>query len=172
MKFKLRKADKNKQATIRQTIQRGLPLASLLASAAFSAGCGESKTRTIAGTPAPPPESRQYIDGDVIPASTEPNPEAIRIRKVVGMLPARPQEVQLPEKTEIYIVKSGDTLHRIAKNNGASVDILKALNNFTGEQANKLTVGQEIIVPQKDNRSSEKDTPLPMLGAPPPREPK
>ncbi len=171
MKFKLRKTDKNKQATIRQTIQRGLPLASLLASAAFSAGCSEKSTTRLAGK-IPPPESRQYIDGDIIPVPTEPAPEAVRIRKVAGMLPARPQEIQLPEKTETYTVKSGDTLHRIAKNNGVSVEVLKALNNFTGEQANKLTVGQDIIVPQKDNRSNEKDTPLPMLGAPRPVEPK
>ena len=42
-----------------------------------------------------------------------------------------------------YVVKSGDTLWSIAKNNGLTVDELKALNNLT---SNALSIGQVLKV--------------------------
>ena len=47
------------------------------------------------------------------------------------------------DQQDVYIVKSGDTLWSIAKNNGLSVEELKSLNNLTN---NKLSVGQKLIV--------------------------
>lgn len=43
--------------------------------------------------------------------------------------------------TKYYVVKAGDTLWTIAKNNGLSVDELKKINNLT---SNALTVGQTL----------------------------
>lgn len=45
--------------------------------------------------------------------------------------------------SEYYIVKAGDTLWSIAKNNGISVDELKKINNLT---SNALTIGQRLKV--------------------------
>lgn len=45
------------------------------------------------------------------------------------------------DQVNVYTVKSGDTLWSIAKNNGLSVDELKALNNLT---SNKLSIGQKL----------------------------
>ena len=45
-----------------------------------------------------------------------------------------------------YVVKRGDTLWSIAKDNNISVNELKEINNLT---SNLLTIGQEIIIPTK-----------------------
>ncbi|NLM00598.1 MAG: M23 family metallopeptidase [Treponema sp.] len=72
-----------------------------------------------------------------------------------------PAKVTMPEKTDTYIVKSGDTLYSIAKRFDISVDILKILNQMSG---NIIQVGQKIIVPQildtlvVKNPDVEKDT--------------
>ena len=47
------------------------------------------------------------------------------------------------DQQNVYIVKSGDTLWSIAKNNGLSVDKLKELNNLT---SNKLSIGQKLLI--------------------------
>ena len=47
------------------------------------------------------------------------------------------------DQQNVYIVKSGDTLWSIAKNNGLSVDELKDLNNLT---SNKLSIGQKLLI--------------------------
>ena len=60
------------------------------------------------------------------------------------------QTLKLPTKagaaipTNIYTVKAGDTLYRIATQNNTTVDILKKLNNLT---TNTLTIGQVLILP-------------------------
>ena len=42
-----------------------------------------------------------------------------------------------------YVVKSGDTLWSIAKDNNISVDKLKEINNLT---SNNLTIGQQLLI--------------------------
>ena len=59
------------------------------------------------------------------------------------------QVIKLPttnkiEESNIYIVKAGDTLYRIALQNNTTVDALKALNNLTN---NILTIGQTLLIP-------------------------
>ena len=48
------------------------------------------------------------------------------------------------DQSNIYIVKPGDTLYRIATTNNTTVDILKELNNLTNDI---LTIGQELLIP-------------------------
>ena len=48
------------------------------------------------------------------------------------------------EQSNIYIVKPGDTLYKIAVQNNTTVDALKALNNLTN---NILTIGQTLLIP-------------------------
>lgn len=49
--------------------------------------------------------------------------------------------------SEYYIVKAGDTLWTIAKNNNISVDELKRINNLT---SNSLTIGQRLKLTSKN----------------------
>lgn len=52
----------------------------------------------------------------------------------------------IPEKTDTYTVKKGDTLYNIAKQFDISVEILKILNEMSGTT---IKIGQVINVPQK-----------------------
>ena len=58
----------------------------------------------------------------------------------------------------IYIVKKGDTLYSIAKNNNISINELIKINNLT---SNTLSIGQELFIPEsekkEDNSSNEYD---------------
>ncbi len=51
----------------------------------------------------------------------------------------------------IYIVKSGDSLYKIAKNYNTSVDELKRINNLT---SNLLSIGQKLIIPTSNNQDN------------------
>lgn len=51
------------------------------------------------------------------------------------------------DNQNVYIVKKGDTLYKIANMYGTTVDNLKALNNLKN---NNLSIGQKLIVPSKN----------------------
>lgn len=60
------------------------------------------------------------------------------------------QRLKIKESNDnqnIYIVKKGDTLYKIANMYGTTVDNLKALNNLKN---NNLSIGQNLIVPSKN----------------------
>ena len=60
------------------------------------------------------------------------------------------QRLKIKESNDnqnIYIVKKGDTLYKIANMYGTTVDNLKALNNLKN---NNLSIGQKLIVPSKN----------------------
>ena len=57
-----------------------------------------------------------------------------------------------PTETNYYIVKSGDTLWSIAKNNDLTVDELKKLNNLT---TNTLSIGQKLILKKEQTPTEE-----------------
>ena len=60
------------------------------------------------------------------------------------------QRLKIKESNDnqnIYIVKKGDTLYKIAHMYGTTVDNLKALNNLKN---NNLSIGQKLIVPSKN----------------------
>lgn len=60
------------------------------------------------------------------------------------------QRLKIKESNDnqnIYIVKKGDTLYKIANMYGTAVDNLKALNNLKN---NNLSIGQKLIVPSKN----------------------
>ena len=53
--------------------------------------------------------------------------------------------IKNPEESNVYIVKTGDTLYRIATQNNTTVDTIKKLNNLTN---NILTIGQTLLIPK------------------------
>lgn len=48
---------------------------------------------------------------------------------------------------ETYIVKSGDTLERIARRFGTTVDAIAQLNNIAREDYGRLSIGQKLLIP-------------------------
>lgn len=68
----------------------------------------------------------------------------------IGQVLVIPEDTNLDENKEIYIVKSGDTLYGIAQKYGISVDDLKKANNLTN---NTLSIGQSLIIPSVDKES-------------------
>ena len=52
----------------------------------------------------------------------------------------------VPNKENVYVVKPGDTLYRIANTYGVSINDLITANNLT---SNILSIGQELIIPIK-----------------------
>ena len=76
------------------------------------------------------------IDFNGLPTTLLTPGEVIRIPKVI-----------IPDNKEnIYVVKPGDTLYRIANTYGVSVNDLITANNLT---SNILTIGKELIIPIK-----------------------
>ena len=51
-------------------------------------------------------------------------------------------------KGGVYVVKSGDTLGKIAKQNGVKLADLMAANNLTEKDAKKLYVGKKLTIPE------------------------
>ena len=61
----------------------------------------------------------------------------------IGQLLYIPREETKEVETEVYTVKSGDTLYGIARKYNLSVEELKKLNNLS---SNNLSIGQKLIV--------------------------
>jgi LysM repeat protein len=61
---------------------------------------------------------------------------------------ATPAPTPIPEPTpQVYVIKAGDTLSKIAREFGLTVDQLLAANEDTIENPDRIVVGDEIIIP-------------------------
>jgi LysM repeat protein len=61
---------------------------------------------------------------------------------------AEPTDTPIPEPTpQTYTIKKGDTLNKIAKKYDLTLDELLAANKETIKNADKIKVGQVIIIP-------------------------
>ncbi len=103
----------------------------------FIQGCG-STTRIAAPPPEPvmPPSTTDAVQYPP-PAPPAPPPAAPVYRE--------PEAAAVPAGTTEYVVRSGDSLGRIAKDYGVTVAELTALNRLANP--NKLRAGQKILLP-------------------------
>ena len=61
---------------------------------------------------------------------------------------ASPSATPVPEPTpQVYVIKEGDTLSKIAKRNDITLDELLAANKETIKDPDRISVGDEIIIP-------------------------
>lgn len=65
----------------------------------------------------------------------------------IGQILYLPEEQESQKEEIVYIVKSGDTLYKIANNNNITVDQLKKDNNLA---SNILQIGQKLIIKRKN----------------------
>jgi LysM repeat protein len=59
--------------------------------------------------------------------------------------PAQPAAQYFPKKGSIYVVKSGDTLSKIASQHGSTVKYIQAANQL--DNPNSIFVGQKLFIP-------------------------
>lgn len=113
-------------------------------------------TEYAGGTYVPPTGSNYYIvkSGDTLWNIAKNNNISVNELKEANNLTSNAlsigQALIIPSSAEekaptgdYYIVKSGDTLYSISKNNNLTVDELKKLNNLT---SNSLSIGQKLIL--------------------------
>jgi LysM repeat protein len=81
---------------------------------------------------------------------------------------ATPTPAPTPEPSptpQVYVIKSGDTLSKIAREFGVTVDDLLAANKDTISNPNKISVGDEIVIPvpppEEVSGATEEATPAP-----------
>ena len=68
--------------------------------------------------------------------------------------PSRPVATAIPSPTpvpaptpQVYVIKQGDTLSKIARRFGLTIDVLLAANTETIKDPNKIAIGDQIIIP-------------------------
>jgi len=171
MKYHLNESSQKRQKAILDALKTGVPLAGLLAVTALTGGgCGSSERLTgdiapvaaeSSKAPAPQPNrpnenpepalrGKPAIVGD-IPANgiNEGKPD-------IPPLPGAPlppeRQLELPKQTAVYRAVKGDTMWKIAQTHNTTLDVLLALNRMSREQAAKIIVGQEIIVPAEQGK--------------------
>ena len=171
MKYHLNESSQKRQKAILDALKTGVPLAGLLAvTALVGGGCGSSEPLTGKIAPVrvenpkapaqqpnrlnenqePALRGKPVILGD-IPANVinEEKPETV----VTAGAPLPPEHrLELPKQTAVYRVVKGDTMWKIAKAHNTTLDVLLALNQMSREQAAKIIVGQEIIVPAEQGK--------------------
>ena len=118
-------------------------------------GCGTTGNRISTDPtpvePPPPPAMPPAVNSlPVAPAKPVAFPE---IKAPVAPV----AQVNTPAKSEadnIYVVKSGDSLSKIAKAHGVSTAELKELNKIA--DANKIRIGQKLVLPAHAKPSESK----------------
>lgn len=118
-------------------------------------GCGTTGNRISTDPtpvePPPPPAMPPAVNSlPVAPAKPVAFPE---IKAPVAPV----AQVNTPAKSEadnIYVVKSGDSLSKIAKAHGVSTAELKELNKIA--DANKIRIGQKLVLPDHASPSTSK----------------
>lgn len=74
-------------------------------------------------------------------------PSASPSPSVVAVTPS-PSPTAVPVPTpQVYVIKQGDTLSKVAKKFGVTLDQLLAANKETIKDPDKISVGDEIIIP-------------------------
>lgn len=107
------------------------------------AGCMSEHSKTAAITPLgnepdlSKPQANQVLVAEQKPASS-PLP--------APLLPASPiaKKIVLAHSGEFYMVKGGDTLARIAKTHGTTINAIKAANSLDGD---RIAVGAKLKIP-------------------------
>ena len=99
--------------------------------AAVSVGVLTATTASCARNAAPKDPTETTVQGRPSP-SAAPGPTAVAVPTTLLVIP-------------VYVVKAGDTMGKIAKDLGVSLDTLMAANGLSN--ANKISIGQKLRIP-------------------------
>lgn len=110
---------------------------------------GAPMPTVVVYTPAPPPVPTPIPPTPVPPTPVPPGPSPVSPEATPpqgSVVPTVPVfSAQLAPGERVYIVRSGDTLYRIARNFGVTVQALQQRNNLANP--NDIKVGQQLIIP-------------------------
>jgi len=168
MKYHLNESSQKRQKAILDALKTGVPLAGLLAVTALAGGgCGSSKP--IVGIIAPVPAENSRATAQQ-PNRPNENPAPALLGKpgeipangvnekkpemptTPGTPPPPEHQLELPKQTAVYRAVKGDTMWKIAQAHNTTLEVLLALNRMSREQAAKIIVGQEIVVPAEHGK--------------------
>ena len=89
---------------------------------------------------------RYHISVDELRAANQLEGDNIRIGQQLNIKRVESEEIRKEREIELYTVKSGDTLHDLAKQFGISVSMIRAQNNLS---STKLSIGQKLSIPKR-----------------------
>jgi LysM repeat protein len=114
-------------------------------------GCVSERSQS-AVTPLPPAAAQTQAVNTANPAPAQPGSQSIPHTSFavqpcpVATVPKTATPVESPHATgeAVYLVRSGDSLTRIAKTHGTTVKALKLANSLTND---KIMVGEQLKIP-------------------------
>jgi LysM repeat protein len=124
----------------------GLAVVVILLVGLLIEGCMSEKTATpppvpkVAGLPVPQPNQPLVVQQP----NSNPQPNLAATTKPAPAIPGNAAAIASHAET-LYVVKSGDTLTRIARVHGTTVKALKSANSLDGDH---LVVGEKLKIPQ------------------------
>jgi LysM repeat protein len=95
--------------------------------------------------------------------TASPSPSASGPRPSVTAAPT----VQTQPSQQVYVIKAGDTLSKVAKRFGVTLDELLAANKDTITNPNKIAIGDTIIIPVSGTGASGAPSVAPSTSAAP-----
>jgi LysM repeat protein len=110
-------------------------------------GCVNEKSQAADPTNGPAPTSKVLPDQQTEPPVSKAIPANPPLQPCpVAMVPKTATPVAPPHTTggAVYLVKSGDTLTRIAKTCGTTVKALRSANNLDND---RIVVGEKLKIP-------------------------
>ena len=110
----------------------------------------------------PPPPTMPPSDTVVAPVVLPAEPVAAAPTRLPPP-PVKPLPAPAPSDSNVYVVKSGDVLSKIAAAHGCRTADLKELNGI--KDANKIIVGQKLLLPDGSKPSTSKPAAKPAAPA-------
>jgi LysM repeat protein len=110
-------------------------------------GCVNEKSQAMDPADSPAPTSKALPDQQTEPPVSKATPSTPPLQPCpVAMVPKTATPVAPPHTTggAVYLVKSGDTLTRIAKTCGTTVKALKSANDLDND---RIVVGEKLKIP-------------------------
>ena len=110
----------------------------------------ENKETVVAKSLTPKTQSLTPIPSSLVPDTQSLAPKTSSLAPKPSSL--KPSTQSRTSNPEIYIVKSGDNLWKIARKNDTRVKVIIELNNL---KSNKLKLGQKLIIPSSLDSSRQ-----------------
>jgi len=144
--------EQRRRARFKRTVISIIAAIVLLLIGLLIEGCRSEREAMV--TPVTPPDQIQAATETpqtTIASAPEPKPAAAPQPEPATLSPAAPPVAKVnpvPDASQsgtLYVVKSGDTLTRIAKTHGTTIKAIEAANGLTGD---RIVIGAKLKIPE------------------------